>query len=60
MYYLRSRAAADAIKFTVDTASLKVIINFFYHNFILELNSGLSVITLILGNTGKAKGGGGR
>lgn len=24
MYYLRSRAAADAIKFTVDTAMLKV------------------------------------
>lgn len=26
MYYLRSRAAADAIKFTVDTSMLKVII----------------------------------
>lgn len=25
MYYLRSRAAADAIKFTVDTAMLKVV-----------------------------------
>lgn len=24
MYYLRSRAAADAIKFTVDTSTLKV------------------------------------
>lgn len=25
MYYLRSRAAADAIKFTVDTSMLKVV-----------------------------------
>jgi hypothetical protein len=25
MYYLRTRAAADAIKFTVDTTLLKVI-----------------------------------
>ena len=26
MYYLRSRAAADAIKFTVDTSVLKVMV----------------------------------
>lgn len=29
MYYLRSRSAADAIKFTVDTAMLKVKTNSF-------------------------------
>lgn len=26
MYYLRSRAAADAIKFTVDTTMIKVLL----------------------------------
>lgn len=29
MYYLRSRAAADAIKFTVDSSMLKVHIELF-------------------------------
>lgn len=33
MYYLRSRAAADAIKFTVDTSVLKVKIHPFYSLF---------------------------
>ncbi len=58
MYYLRSRAAADAIKFTVDTESLKVMIGIFYYNFILQLNLGFSLIKLILVNTGKANGSG--
>ncbi len=31
MYYLRSRAAADAIKFTVDTSILNVIISVLYY-----------------------------
>jgi ribonucleoside-diphosphate reductase subunit M1 len=31
MYYLRSRAAADAIKFTVDTSILNVIISVHYY-----------------------------
>lgn len=31
MYYLRSRAAADAIKFTVDTGMLKVNTSFVLH-----------------------------
>ncbi|EFJ20157.1 hypothetical protein SELMODRAFT_109545 [Selaginella moellendorffii] len=37
MYYLRSQAAADAIKFTVDTASLKV--GFYFLRFYLTLSS---------------------
>jgi ribonucleoside-diphosphate reductase subunit M1 len=51
MYYLRSRAAADAIKFTVDTSVLQVMTRdnhyFFYHFFFVyftERNSHLWAI----------------
>lgn len=55
MYYLRSRAAADAIKFTVDTSVFKVTIFVVYHHFnnqFLCILNNNKISTL--GDTGKA------
>lgn len=43
MYYLRSRAAADAIKFTVDTSILKVVNHYIFYSLII--NSICSIVT---------------
>lgn len=59
MYYLRSRAAADAIKFTVDTSILKVMIVVDYITFtILVIFDTLQ--KSIVGDVGYPQGGGGR
>lgn len=66
MYYLRSRAAADAIKFTVDTSALevwKVHYNQMFH-FFLFFFSFFVVFKLLrkisVANVGNSKGGGQR
>ena len=52
MYYLRSRAAADAIKFTVDTSMLKVMMTVDYYNLSFHLFSLDNDIKSIFGNAG--------
>ncbi|KAH8507915.1 hypothetical protein H0E87_010169 [Populus deltoides] len=62
MYYLRSRAAADAIKFTVDTSVLQVMTRdnhyFFYHFFCVYFTERNSHLWAIQDKKLKADGGG--